>query len=262
VSQFQTQLFYFIMVKQPLTIAHRGASADAPENTMAAFLLAEKQGADMIELDVHFSKDGQVVVMHDSSLNRTTNGKGKIIDCNYSDLKKLDAGIKFSNKFKGEKIPLLEDVIKKIQLPLLIEVKRSGRKSRGIEKKIIKIISEHHAEHRCFIQSFETSVLKNFKALDSNLPLYKLVTGNIPILPLHIDSKLQAGKITRYKWEAINPNHLFVTESLVKKIHAKDKKIFTWTVNKKEDMKKLIDFGVDGIITNYPAVLKSILDKS
>jgi glycerophosphoryl diester phosphodiesterase len=256
------QLFSFKMSSRPLNIAHRGASADAPENTMAAFLLAEKQGADMIELDVHFTKDGQVVVMHDNSLDRTTNGKGKIIDCNYSDLKKLDAGIKFSSKFKGERIPLLEDVIKNTQLPLLIEVKRSGRKFRGIEKKIIKIISEHHAEHRCFIQSFETSVLKNFKALNAHLPLYKLVTGNIPILPLHIDSKLQVGKITRYKWEAINPNHLFVTKSLVKKIHAKNKKIYTWTVNKKEDMKKLIDYGVDGIITNYPAVLKSILDKS
>ena len=107
-----------------MIIAHRGASGSAPENTLSAFVKAVEAGADMIELDVHQTKDGVVVCIHDEDLSRTTSGNGKVNKFTFNELQSFDAGIKFNEKFKGEKIPSLEEVLEQIKLPLLIEIKK------------------------------------------------------------------------------------------------------------------------------------------
>ncbi|MDQ3190796.1 MAG: glycerophosphodiester phosphodiesterase [Bacteroidota bacterium] len=247
-------------MKNILIIAHRGASAIAPENTMVAFKKAVQEGADMIELDVHQSKDGVVLCIHDQDLSRTTTGKGNISDFTFDELQSFDAGVKFSEEFKGELIPSLESVLQEIKIPLLIEIKNPTGYYPGIEQNIINLLLKYNAIDKCIIQSFESSILIKIRELNDKVELHKLVLGNLPILPLHIDNKIKSGKIIKYiDFNAINPNFKFLTESLVMEIQGKGKKIFTWTVNDESDMLKMISYNVDGIITNHPNRLLRLL---
>lgn len=250
--------------RNPIVVAHRGASGYAPENTMAAIKKAITMGVDMIEIDVQLSKDNEVVLMHDLTVDRTTNGKGKVRDLYLEEIKKLDAGKWFSSEFSGEKVPTLEEVIQAIngQCKLLIEVKRVKSKKLEIENKIVQLINKYNAYNWCIVQSFETQVIKNIQALDKSIECHKLVTMNISVLPLHIDSRIKTGTIYKYKTvQSINPYFKMLNKRKVNKIHSRGQKIITWTVNEPEDMKRMIEMGVDGIITNYPDRLIQLLKK-
>ena len=245
-------------------IAHRGASGNAPENTLSAVKLAIGIKVDMIEIDVHLSKDNIPVVIHDNILDRTTNGKGKVKDYTISDLKTLDAGNWFSKNYQHERIPTLEEVIDltKGNCILLIEIKNGSSIYPNIENIIIDTIKNKKAEKDCIIQSFEDEVLDNLRKLKCPIEIQKLVTRDIPFLPLHLDSKLKFGSILDYKnVTAINPYYKSVNKDFVDKIHASGKKTFIWTVDKEIEMNRLINLGVDGIITNFPEKLKAIIDK-
>lgn len=250
--------------RNPIVVAHRGASGYAPENTMAAIKKAITMGVDMIEIDVQLSKDNEVVLMHDLTVDRTTNGKGKVRDLYLEEIKKLDAGKWFSSEFLGEKVPTLEEVIQAIngQCKLLIEVKRVKSKKLEIENKIVQLINKYNAYNWCIVQSFETQVIKNIQELDKSIECHKLVTMNISVLPLHIDSRIKTGTIYKYKTvQSINPYFKMLNKRKVNKIHSRGQKIITWTVNEPEDMKRMIEMGVDGIITNYPDRLIQLLKK-
>jgi len=250
--------------RNPIVVAHRGASGYAPENTMAAIKKAITMGVDMIEIDVQLSKDNEVVLMHDLTVDRTTNGKGKVRDLYLEEIKKLDAGKWFSSEFSGEKVPTLEEVIQAIngQCKLLIEVKHVKSKKQEIENKIVQLINKYNAYNWCIVQSFETQVIKNIQALDKSIECHKLVTMNISVLPLHIDSRIKTGTIYKYKnVQSINPYFKMLNKRKVKKIHSYGQKVITWTVNEPEDMKRMIEMGVDGIITNYPDRLIQLLKK-
>jgi glycerophosphoryl diester phosphodiesterase len=250
--------------RNPIVVAHRGASGYAPENTMAAIKKAITMGVDMIEIDVQLSKDKEVVLMHDLTVDRTTNGKGKVRDLYLEEIKKLDAGKWFSSEFLGEKVPTLEEVIQAIngQCKLLIEVKRVKSKKLEIENKIVQLINKYNAYNWCIVQSFETQVIKNIQELDKSIECHKLVTMNISVLPLHIDSRIKTGTIYKYKTvQSINPYFKMLNKRKVNKIHSRGQKIITWTVNEPEDMKRMIEMGVDGIITNYPDRLIQLLKK-
>ncbi len=158
--------------------AHRGAAGLAPENTISAIRKGMRY-ADRIEIDVHQSKDGKIVVMHDSSVDRTTNGKGKIRDLDWSYLSQLDAGSWFSPEYKGERISPLEEVIDLVcpKKVLLIEVKDGEYP--GIENKIARIIEEKGVEDRVIIQSFSTKILETFHQLNPSIPLHKLFAKQI-----------------------------------------------------------------------------------
>lgn len=251
-------------INKPIVIAHRGASAYAPENTLAAVKKAISMGADMVEIDVQLTKDKQIVLMHDLTVDRTTNGKGRVKDLTFSEIRKLDAGSWFSDEFKGEKIPTLEEVIETIngKCKLLIEVKRVKTKKPEIEAKIIQLIDKYNAHGWCIVQSFETEVVKNIQSIDNSIECHKLVTMNIPVLPLHVDSRIKTGTIYKYKTvQGINPYYKMLNKRKVDKIHGRGQKIFTWTVNEIEDMKQMVELGVDGIITNYPDRLIEVLKK-
>ena len=247
-----------------LVIAHRGASGYAPENTLASIKKALEIGVDMIEIDVHQSKDGKVVVIHDETLDRTTSGEGLVKDQLWEQMRILDAGIWKGEEFKGERLPLLEDVIDKIngQCQLLIEVKNGGDYYPGIEKSVWQIVQDKNAQNWCVIQSFKDVVVENFMQLNTNMPIYKLVVGNIPVLPFRVDTKLKLGSVLKYKeYDGVNPNKKFVRKRIVRKLHKRGQKTFVWTVNKKDDMKDIIEKGVDGIITNYPDKLKEVINE-
>jgi len=241
--------------KEIQILAHRGASGIAPENTMPAFEKAIAAQTDYIELDVHLSIDSVVVVMHDFSVDRTTNGIGLIADLNSDYIGTLDAGEKFDSKYAGTKVPLLEEVIKKVngRAKLLIEIKEKIGANTGIEKGVVELIEKYHSKEWCVVQSFNDESLLRVHQLDPTIELHKLIVFKMRFLPYIFDGKIHYFDIDNYKHvSALNMHQLFVEDSFVDKIHQKGKKIFVWGCTN-EDSCKLEDMTlIDGIITNYP----------
>ncbi|HNX07001.1 MAG TPA: glycerophosphodiester phosphodiesterase family protein [Bacteroidales bacterium] len=241
-------------MKKPLVVAHRGGSHCAPENTMAAFQQAMELGVDRIELDVQQSKDGVVLVMHDEKINRTTNGKGVISDMNYAQLKDVDAGSKFSKDFSNEKIPLLDEVLHLVngQCELLVEIKNPGNINKGLEKNVADLIQQHQALAWCNVQSFEYESLYCLHKINGQITLGLLLDKP------KMDTLKKSAANTSFISE-ININRRYASVAMIDLIHQMDKKVFVWTVNKPDEMARLIKKGVDGIITDDPKTLKTLL---
>lgn len=257
-------------VKKPLVIAHRGAPAAAPENTLVSFAKAVEMGADVLEADVHLSQDGVPVVIHDYAVNRTTNGAGHVSDLTWDEISRLDAGAWFSPQFAGEKIPSLEDLLLFAQgrHKLLIELKQSPAPA-SFGPQIINMLRKYDMESQCEIHSFNEPVLRQIAQLDTAIKLQKLVVGNAKILPVHLDMvafkgympvvRIKAGPIEQYSWaNGINPAVPCTTRKLVEFLHQRGQTIYVWTVNDIQRMKTLISWEVDGIITNRPDLLHSL----
>ncbi len=245
--------------KNILIISHRGASGLAPENTLVAIQKAIDLEADVIEIDVYPSKDSIPVVIHDADLKRTTNGDGRITELTAAEIAHLDAGSWFDKKFKGESVPTLEDVIELIdgQTKLLIEIKETGS---NIERRVVQLINQYKAKGWCIIQSFSPEVIQKVQLVDASIEVQQLAIGNVTIFPLHWNNGLRLGTVYQYESvKNINLNYLFVTQKVIDRIHGLGKKIYVWTVNNPEDMRKLADMGVDGIITDFPDKAKALL---
>ncbi|MBX2842123.1 MAG: hypothetical protein KTR26_10140 [Flammeovirgaceae bacterium] len=253
--------------KKITIIAHRGASGHAPENTLAAFTTALDMQSDVIELDIHLSKDGEVVVIHDESVERTTNGFGLVKDLTLSELKGLDAGEWFGSDYKGENIPTLKESLELIKgsAKVLIEIKtgRDGFIYTNIEKKTIEIVNNLEALDWCVIQSFEPYYLQTARKYNKEIEIQRLLFSDYSPFPFFSDTEFKAGDFVEYEvgYTAINPYFMSLTAGKVNTLHERGFKTNPYTVNKEDEMKKLIAMGVDGIITNYPDVLKGILDE-
>jgi glycerophosphoryl diester phosphodiesterase len=253
-------LFLFLIINcsyaQTLVIAHRGASSMAPENTLASVKKAIELGVDIVEVDVHLSSDSQIIVCHDENLKRTTGRAVLVKDISSLEIKKLDAGSWFSNEFKGEKIPLLEEVIKLVngKCKLLIEIKKGSETYPGIELIVLELIKKLKAEDFCLIHTFAQAAVFTWDAFNSTIPIsYLKVSG-----PLKIWShKLMHSRIAPDSINCFSNNYYyrFVTKRFVRKVHANNQKIFVWTINNKRGMRRMIRAGVDGIITNKPDIL-------
>jgi glycerophosphoryl diester phosphodiesterase len=237
-------------------IAHRGASGNAPENTMAAFKKALHIGVDMIELDIHLSKDGKIVVIHDELLDRTTNGTGLIKDLNYEDIAKYDAGSWFGKEYSNEKVPLLEEVLTLIdgKTTVLIELKRAKQfVYNGIEEKLVALINEHQAQSWCILQSFERTYIEKLHQLAPQLEYHLLIVSDLDPLPVYADNYFSFHTFLEQPfYKAINPANEFLTKGKVEAIQQQGLRVFTYTVNEEDKMKKIINMGVNGIISNVP----------
>lgn len=231
-----------------VVMAHRGASAVAPENTLVAYEKAIEMGADYAELDVRQTKDGAIVLMHDKTVYRTTGVKGFVWDFTLDELKQLEAGSWFGEEFRGEPIPTLEEVIRQVKgrMKLNIEVKISENEP-GIVQKVVDIIRAEGFSEECIITSFDMETVKTFKAIAPNLR-----TGLI------FDKEYRSD-VFEGNWEILSSNHELVDETFMQLARNSGKKIYAWTVNDREEMLRLIGLGVDGIITNKPDLLKSVL---
>jgi glycerophosphoryl diester phosphodiesterase len=244
-------------------IAHRGASAQAPENTLASFQEAIALGANYVELDVHLSKDGEVVVIHDATLNRTTNGAGSVNEKTFFELQQLSASKINAETYPDEKIPLLNEALKLTQgkAILLIEIKADtdSKPYQGIEKKVFEIIKANKAEEWCEIQSFYDFSVNSWLQLKTDIPVHKLMVGRLQ--PLYIDYKIRFGSILKkhVSTDGINPYKAFAKKKFIKKIHRQNHIAYVWTVNDAKDMKKILKRSPDGIITNYPDRLLKLL---
>jgi glycerophosphoryl diester phosphodiesterase len=246
-------------------IAHRGASGHAPENTLAAFRKAIELGANYIELDVHLSKDGDVVVIHDATLDRTTNGTGNVNEKIAAELQQLNASKQYSEKYPDEKIPLLEEVLQltKGKAILLIEIKADvhGKPYRDMERMIFEIIKNNHAETWCEVQSFYDFSVVSWLQLKSDIPVHKLLVGRIR--PYYIDHKIKAGNVLKKYSDVngINPYKAFAKRKFIRSIQKQSHISYVWTVNEEKDLQKILRRNPNGIITNYPDRLLKILAK-
>lgn len=227
-------------VRQTQVTAHRGASHYYPENTMAAFKGAEAQGADWIELDVQQSKDEKIFVMHDSSFKRTTGVAKRAWELDWADIQKLDAGSSFSRDFEGERIPLLNTVLrycKKTGMRANIELKPSGHEV-DFEKSVVEIVQKNHMEKNCVVTSQDYSVLHRVKECDRQIRtvyVMSVAIGNIGLLRDADDFSIE---------------YSFITESLVRRLHNGGHEVYAWTVDTYENMDRMINMGVDNIITD------------
>jgi glycerophosphoryl diester phosphodiesterase len=240
----------FTSLPSPVLIAHRGASAHAPENTLAAFKLAASQGAPAIELDVQLSSDGSVVVFHDTTLSRTTNGHGKIRRHTLDQLKILHAGAAFGSAYPSARIPTLEEVFYELDpnIYLNIELKNINSPFDSLPERTASLISENKAEKRVLISSFNPVALSRMARHLPTIP-----RGLLLHKPAQVDLYLSLpGLISRY--QTINISYACVTRFRVDSLHKAGKKVFVYTLNHPEDIQYAIESGVDGFFTDDPAL--------
>lgn len=232
----------------PAVFAHRGVSAQAPENTLAAFQLALDQNVDGIELDVRMSADGQVVVIHNSTIDHTTNGKGAVRKLSFHNLREFDAGSWFSPEFAGERIPSLDEVLNLVEDKLItnIELKSYGFPGDQLPKKVSEIVKRHGLGKRIMVSSFRPLTLFKIKKLMPDVPIGLLMFPEIRgaiVMMIFGGSK---------KFFSINPHFSSFTPKMLQQVKIKGKKVIAHTVNESEDIRRLFDMGIDGIITDNP----------
>lgn len=246
-------------MRNPLIITgHRGAGGLAPENTLASIQLALDLGVDRIEIDVQQTNDNVIIVLHDRTLKRTTNGFGFIKSMNYADLLKYSAGIKFNKVYAEEKIPTLEQVIDLIngKVELLIETKYSYLYYPNIERHILNVIKNKNAFGWCKIISFNDRALFRINKLNKDIRMGKLFVGKSATLPLSYDTTINFKPLERYYFvDEIIVQHKYASKAFIDKVHQFGKELHVWTVNDPETIEKLIERGVDGIISDYPNLL-------
>jgi glycerophosphoryl diester phosphodiesterase len=226
-----------------LVFGHRGASAYAPMNTIPAFELAHQQGADGIELDVHRTKDGEVVILHDFSVDGTTNGTGEIKDMTLTQLKKLDAGAWFSPSFVNTRIPTLEEVFLAVGrfLFINIEIKSQTIESDGLEALVATLIHKYGMTERVIVSSFNPYVLMRFRGIFADVPLGYLTAPN-EIIPAP----------EGLTFEAHHPYQAILDNATIAQYKSQADFINTWTVNDPVRARELAQMGVNGLITDKP----------
>lgn len=229
-----------------LSIAHRGASSLAPENTRSAFHKAVELRADYLEFDVHLSKDGELIIMHDDKIDRTTNGSGYIKDMTLAELKALDAGGAFGDEFQGEPIMTLNELLDEFydQIGLLIELKKP-QSYPGMEEKVVSLLKGYDDLSSVIIQSFDVDSMKKIHTL---LPEIEVAILIHPSESLLSTSKLD--ELTAFA-SYINFNVSFLSKKMVDRIHERDSKVLVWSKTDKRVVSKAQKFGVDGIISDF-----------
>lgn len=227
----------------PVIFAHRGASAHAPENTLAAFQLALEQKAEGIELDVHLSADGEVVVIHDIDVSRTTGGHGLIHSLTIREIRQLDAG-------NGETVPTLEEVLDLIKDQMLINVELKGfsTTAQGLAEKVTEVVQSYQLGEKIIYSSFNPRLLLDVRR---RLPDAKI---GLLFLPGALGGVLRFLLVPVVRPWSIHPHHASVSSGMVRRGSQKQRPIICYTVNEVEEMRRLFALGVAGIITDDPAL--------
>ena len=232
-------------------IGHRGAAAYAPENTFISFDLAEKLGCDAIETDIRETKDGNLVLLHDETVDRTTNGKGKINELTLNEVKALDAGSWFSTEFSGKKIPTLKEFLTSYgnKIKITLEIKDSN-----IEEKVVSVIEEQEVKkENIIITSFSLDYLLNIKELSDEFTFGYLVED--------LSSKY-IQKCVKNDFEHICPPASKISEKEILNAQSNDLFVRAFGVNNEKLMKKVVDIGVDGMTIDFPDKLMKYLKDS
>lgn len=238
-------------------IGHRGGASIGPENTLACYKKGIAAGADIIEIDIHLTKDNKIVVCHDQTINRTTNGKGKIREMTLNEIRQYRV-VDADGNLTNEKIPTLDEVFDLFiktrssgnLCKLLIEIKRTGNIYQGIEELLLKKISSCQAKDWVIVQSFNDSVLEKIHQLDSTIRLEKLFFMKFPGLPVILDwFHFSYFSYEKYSYiSSFNMQYLWLTKSFLNDIHEHGKEVKIWTL----EGTNVPQMNVEGIITNRP----------
>lgn len=241
-------------------LGHRGASNLAPQNTKAAFEKAIELGVDGMEIDVHLSKDGELVVCHNYTIDETSNGKGEIGDLTLGELKQFDFGSYFSPEFEGERILTLDEffeIAKDLEV-LNVEIKAPRAKDNvdEIVEKTIACIKKFSVESQVIISSFSGDVLLKSKEVEPQIRtalLYDMMCGCCDAV-----CQDKIGYAKKLGIDGYHPMVLLVDEDYIKECHDNNLFVNVWTVNEKEAMERLISYNLDGIITDKPEIAKLV----
>lgn len=243
--------------KNPLLLAHRGYSKEAPENTLPAFALARERGIPGIELDVRLCATGEVVVIHDDTVDRTTDGTGRVADLPLETLKKLDAGSWKDEKYSGTRIPLLSEVFRLLGDSVIydIEIKNGSIKAGVLERTLFEEIHAAGLDHRCVISSFNPFSIRAFRKIARHIPVGIIYSGDSDV-PLY----LRAGQgrffthcgFLKPKHVKVRRRYMFFFNSLL------GYPILPWTMDDPAEVEKILKKGVAGIISNDPGPLKPL----
>ena len=222
-------------MQECLIIGHRGAAGLAPENTMLSYRTALDLGVPMIELDIHETLDGHLMCIHDSSVDRTTNGSGIVAEMTLREIRVLDAGL-------GERIPLLSEVLDLARGRMSVNIEL---KALGVEKKLLDLVTERSMLDGILVSSFYHGSILAMKELSRDVPTAALVSEPEEGL---VSYAVDLGA------NAINPLHSFVTHDLVEEAHGESLEVYPWTVNDTTRMFELFRLDVNGVITDFPNV--------
>ena len=244
-----------------LIIGHRGAMGYAPENTFASFEEAIRRGVDGLEMDVQLSQDGEVIVLHDTSVDRTTNGEGLVRDLPWKKIKTFDAGAWYGPEFAHQYIPSLSEVISRFRnrktvrrqpLGLLLEMKTIKGSGGSLADAVVSVLQKEQFIDRVVVISFDAVALQEVRSANKHIPIGYLFDEDKD------DSKI---KIARdIGAHAILPKKTAVNARLVAAAHKANLAVATWTPNIRNEMKRMLHCGVDAIITNFPDRLRSMME--
>jgi glycerophosphoryl diester phosphodiesterase len=241
-------------LKRPLIIAHRGYRSKYPENTLASFEAALDAGAQMIELDVRMSRDRKLVVIHDATVDRATDGKGPVKDHTLEVLKELDAGCWFHPRFKGERVPGLDEVLDRFHDRTLIniEIKADTYEAHSppdaIEKQVVELVCRKNLLDSVLISSFEQRILKNIKKMEKAPPLALLSRD-----PGDRDNVGLCKSLRTFSW---HPRCNELKKEQVKRMHEAGIKVFPYNVDTLEELQKMTQMEVDGVIVSDPLLVR------
>ena len=237
----------------PIVIAHRGGRKWAPENTMAAFRMSLAAGVNGIELDIHRCNTGELVVIHDEDVERTTGGAGLIKDMTYSEISRLSAGLWFGPQFAGERIPLLEEVLDLVdgQIMLNIEIKNTPIKYDGIEDDLIKLLNQYRHKEKLIISSFDHQILS---CIHAQAPSYCLA---VLAEAIFVDIGQYAREVGAKFW---HPAFDCLRADVLSAAHKAGLRVNAWTMNSTDQWSQGLTMGLDGIVTDDPKGLLTFLD--
>jgi glycerophosphoryl diester phosphodiesterase len=235
-------------------IGHRGAMGHCPENTMASFQRGLELGADWIELDVHLTADGELAVIHDETVDRTTDGHGLVKDHTLAELKQLDAGGWFGPEYAGQRIPTLDEVLAWAHAHATIvdiEIKNAPIYYAGIEEAVVAALDRSAMAEQVIVISFDHAAVKRIKALDARVATGVLYSGRPVDAGLHLAGQADA--------DGLFPHWAYVTRADVQAAHAAGLSVAPWSTSDPNVLRRLIAAGVDAIGTNHPDVLRELL---
>jgi glycerophosphoryl diester phosphodiesterase len=259
------------MRPRPLVIAHRGASAHAPENTMAAFRAAVALGADMVELDVHPTADRRLAVIHDESIDRTCDGRGFVREMTLAELQTFDAGLWRGPGFAGERVPALEEVLAlargRVGVNVELKPPGAGPRAASLEEVVVgpllTALDETGTRDAVVVSSFDPAVLRAVRAAAPDLALGLLfetrcetAAGFRPErLAPHLEVAAALGAAS------LHPYWRFAGPGVIRAAHASGFRVYPWTVNREADLRRVVALGADGLITNHPDRLARVLKR-
>ena len=233
---------------RPILFAHRGDHAHAPENTLPAFQQALQKGADGVELDVKLTLDGHVIVIHDPTVDRTTDGKGRVASLTFEAIRKLDAGKWFNEKFSGTKVPLLEEVFEVVGKDKMIniELKNLTTPRDGLMMKVSELIKRHNNQSQILFSSFYPSNLKMAAEMLPEVPRGLLAMSG------WLGLWARSFGFMFGDYQALHPHISSTSKEQILRVHRLKRRVHVWTVNTPEEINQLKEWDVDGIITDDP----------